>query len=237
MFLLLKWWHASKIHWTKLSLHFKLVWGENDLLSHDEITMQSTKQKVMHVVWKGKDGWVMLCFDCDTIWRFKLHNLEWVPTLEYFKRMQTEDLIKPNWNSLTHSAHLFNVGLMSEESGECFQESSTSSTLTSLSLNSSSSNSLNLNSSTLSNSHQLREVFTSTWGDHYLLWRKPIGKNQILKNQSHQILPYPVMQRRNIEIPEEYWQIAQACRQGHWVSEWWNTFKGVFTVMLLITLF
>jgi len=93
-------------------------------------------RKVRHMIQKGKGGWVTLCFEHDTIWRFNLHNLKQVPALEYTERTQMEDLVKPNWNSPTHSAQLFNAGSTSEESGENLElvkDSLTSSTLTSLS--------------------------------------------------------------------------------------------------------
>jgi len=59
--------------------------------------------KIGHVIQTGKGGWVTLCFECDTIWRFKLHNLERVPASD---RTHTDDLVKPNWNSRTHSVRV-----------------------------------------------------------------------------------------------------------------------------------
>jgi len=104
--------------------------------------------------WKG--GWVTLCLHGDKIQRFKLHSLERVPPSEYteMESTQTESTVEPSWSSPTHSAHLFNVRLMLEESGEGFQSSLTSSTLISSTLTSSSFTSSNSWSSSIKRSIQ-----------------------------------------------------------------------------------
>jgi len=101
---------------------------------------------VGHVIQKGKGDWVMLCFEHDTIRRFKLHNLEQVPALD---RTHMDDSVKPNWNSPTHSVHVFNAGgsTLEEYVEEGIKESTTSATSTSSSSTlSESSNSSSLNS-------------------------------------------------------------------------------------------
>jgi len=58
------------------------------------------------------------------------------------KRIQMEDSVKPNWNSLIHSAQLFNVGSISEESGENLESVENSLTSWTSTLMSSSSSTL-----------------------------------------------------------------------------------------------
>jgi len=94
-------------------------------------------RKVRHMIQKGKDGWVKLCFDHDTKQRFKMKNLEWVPASESteMKSTKMENSSIKSWISLSTWERAY------------WQESDPDS---SESLNSLGSNSLSLSSNWLS---------------------------------------------------------------------------------------